>query len=81
LILRSVQNRSYVSANYSSSFAFARLCTVSCLYLIFSDEMYKNLWPEVCYVLLYKLGGLLVKKNGKVHPCTCIEALYRPYGP
>ena len=23
----------------------------------------------------------LVIKKGKVHPCTCTEALYRPYGP
>ena len=73
LISKSVQNRSYVSANYSCSFAFSKLCTVSCLYLIFSDEMYKNLWPEICYVLLYKLEKLLVKK--KIIKCTLVQAL------
>ena len=24
---------------------------------------------------------LMVKKKGKLHPCTGTEALYRPYGP
>ena len=60
LILRSVWNRSYACANYSCSPTFTKLCTMSCLYLIFGDEMYKNLWPHI-YVLLYKLGELLVK--------------------
>ena len=32
--------------------------------------------------LLYdKTKGRIKGKNGKVHPCTGTEALYRPYGP
>ena len=27
------------------------------------------------------LNTVKVKVKGKVHPCTGIEALYRPYGP
>jgi len=30
---------------------------------------------------LTKTGNLRIKGKGKVHPCTGIDALYRPYGP
>jgi len=33
------------------------------------------------FIIFFSLILILCKKEGKVHPCTGTEALYRPYGP
>ena len=52
-----------------------------------AHEPYCHLWP-VClyriflhYTINSNIFGKKCKSNGKDHPCTGTEALYRPYGP
>jgi len=52
---------------------------------IYRIRIYKSIYGILFHLYRYLVCNsaynVLVKKKGKVRPCTGTEALYRPYGP
>jgi len=63
-----------------SVFLFSFILYLSPFYLPLCYAYSSNLQNVISHTNFQK-HWLKVKNNGKVHPCTGTETLYRPYGP